>query len=45
MMNTCDNPDPSNYFDKNFAEYKKGFQSKGKNYSYTSKLVDENFAT
>ena len=34
MMNTCDNPDLSNYFDKNFAEYKKGFQSKGENYSY-----------
>ena len=34
MMNTCDNPDLPNYFDKNFAEYKKGFQSKGKNYSY-----------
>ena len=34
MMNTCDNPDLSNYFDKNFAEYKKGFQSKGKIYSH-----------
>ena len=33
MMNTCDNPDLPNYFDKNFAEYKKGFESKGKNYS------------
>ena len=33
-MNTCDNPDLPNYFDKNFAEYKKGFQSKGKNYSH-----------
>ena len=33
MMNTCDNPNLRNYFDKNFAEYKKGFESKGKNYS------------
>ena len=33
MMNTCDNHDLFNYFDKNFAEYKKGFESKGKNYS------------
>jgi hypothetical protein len=33
MMNICDNPALSDYFDQNFNAYKEGFQSKGKNKS------------
>ena len=41
MINTCDNPDLSDYFDKDFAEYHEGFQLKGKNWLLTpSHLMD-----